>query len=514
MLRQCENLCLIIFIFSIFSTLSAQDSLYLVGSITGVSTEKKITNISRVGDVNGDGYDDFTVSSRTGKTRSDQGIVQLFLGSATLDLIPDVTFHYPCCDTLNYLGNANELGDVNGDGYDDFMLTGGFGDFGFSKGKVFLYYGGETIDTVPAAEFYEPWIQDGFGGVVVKLDDLNKDGYDDFSISSTYNWDNGKGYVYLFWGGDTITWNKSITFTSNIVNDFFGESVTNIGDVNSDGFKDIAIGAPAGLLMDDTSKVYFYYGGFIIDTTKDYILNGGSIYNIGDINLDNKVEFIFYNGKINIYSGLDSLISFSGYLNSSSYGDLNKDGYDDFIIGKTNYRNSDSMMVGGAYVYFGKPNIDTTFNLLLEGENKWDEFSKIITSEDINSDGFDELFVLSPNFPDYTSPKGKVYIYSRINFTDIKDLHEKSKLNFHLYQNFPNPFNPTTNIQFSVSSREYVQLKVYDILGKEIAILVNEEKPAGKYEVNFNASSLASGVYIYKIQAGGFVSSKKMILLK
>ncbi len=172
------------------------------------------------------------------------------------------------------------------------------------------------------------------------------------------------------------------------------------------------------------------------------------------------------------------------------------------------------MMVGGAYVYFGKPNIDTTFNLLLEGENKWDEFSKIITSEDINSDGFDELFVLSPNFPDYTSPKGKVYIYSRINFTDIKDLHEKSKLNFHLYQNFPNPFNPTTNIQFSVSSREYVQLKVYDILGKEIAILVNEEKPAGKYEVNFNASSLASGVYIYKIQAGDFISSKKMILLK
>jgi len=129
--------------------LLAQDSLYLIGTITGESYDKRITNISRVGDVNGDGYDDFMIASRTGLTRKDQGVVQLYLGSSTLDLTPDLTFHYPCCDTLNNLLNANELGDVNGDGYDDFTLSGKFGDFGFSKGKVFLYYGGEAIDTVP-----------------------------------------------------------------------------------------------------------------------------------------------------------------------------------------------------------------------------------------------------------------------------------------------------------------------------------------------------------------------------
>lgn len=83
-----------------------------------------------------------------------------------------------------------------------------------------------------------------------------------------------------------------------------------------------------------------------------------------------------------------------------------------------------------------------------------------------------------------------------------------------LEQNYPNPFNPSTKIKFQLPKDGFVTLKVYDILGKEIATLINEEKSQGKYEVNFNASNLSSGVYIYKIQAGDFVSSRKMILLK
>ncbi len=85
---------------------------------------------------------------------------------------------------------------------------------------------------------------------------------------------------------------------------------------------------------------------------------------------------------------------------------------------------------------------------------------------------------------------------------------------YNLTQNFPNPFNPSTTIRYQIPQDGIVTLKIYDILGREVATLVNEEKVAGKYEVNFNASSLASGVYIYKIQAGSFINSKKMILLK
>ncbi len=83
-----------------------------------------------------------------------------------------------------------------------------------------------------------------------------------------------------------------------------------------------------------------------------------------------------------------------------------------------------------------------------------------------------------------------------------------------LEQNYPNPFNPSTQIKFSIVNNERVTLKVYDILGKEVATLINEVKPAGDYNIRFDAGRLASGVYIYQIKAGNFIKSHKMILLK
>jgi len=85
---------------------------------------------------------------------------------------------------------------------------------------------------------------------------------------------------------------------------------------------------------------------------------------------------------------------------------------------------------------------------------------------------------------------------------------------FELKQNYPNPFNPSTTISFSIPKSGYVNLTVFDLLGKEAASLVNEVKSAGNYEVNFNASNLSSGIYIYKITSGEFTSSKQMILIK
>ena len=85
---------------------------------------------------------------------------------------------------------------------------------------------------------------------------------------------------------------------------------------------------------------------------------------------------------------------------------------------------------------------------------------------------------------------------------------------FSLAQNYPNPFNPTTKISYAIPQNSFVELKVFNLLGQEIATLVNQEKPAGNSEVNFNASNLPSGVYIYKMKAGEYVETRKMILLK
>ncbi len=85
---------------------------------------------------------------------------------------------------------------------------------------------------------------------------------------------------------------------------------------------------------------------------------------------------------------------------------------------------------------------------------------------------------------------------------------------FVLYQNYPNPFNPGTIIKYAIDSKQYANLKVYDVLGNEVVTLVNEVKEAGIYEVEFNASNLPSGVYMYKLESGSYVQTKKMLLLK
>ena len=85
---------------------------------------------------------------------------------------------------------------------------------------------------------------------------------------------------------------------------------------------------------------------------------------------------------------------------------------------------------------------------------------------------------------------------------------------FGLSQNYPNPFNPTTNFEFRVSSLGFVTLKVYDILGREVATLVNDVRPPGVYTVRWDASGHSSGVYVYRLRAGNFVSAKKMVLMK
>ena len=96
---------------------------------------------------------------------------------------------------------------------------------------------------------------------------------------------------------------------------------------------------------------------------------------------------------------------------------------------------------------------------------------------------------------------------------------QNSPETFSLYQNYPNPFNPTTKIKYSIPFVETgyipsVQLKVYDILGREIATLVNKKQQPGNYEVDFNGTDLPSGIYIYKLRMGDFLQTKKMTLIK
>ena len=109
---------------------------------------------------------------------------------------------------------------------------------------------------------------------------------------------------------------------------------------------------------------------------------------------------------------------------------------------------------------------------------------------------------------------GRNIILTKIDESALNVKHEDIITTFTLYQNYPNPFNPVTTISYQIPRQSFVSLKVFDILGSEVVTLVNEEKAAGYYEINFSGKGLSSGVYFYTISAGKYHQTRKMVLLK
>jgi len=131
----------------------------------------------------------------------------------------------------------------------------------------------------------------------------------------------------------------------------------------------------------------------------------------------------------------------------------------------------------------------------------------------------------SPKLYSYIDPAdgftGKVYYRLKqidtdgtFSYSKIISVDLGAPVTYELFQNYPNPFNPVTTIRYQIPEKTMVSIKVFSSIGEQVALLVNEEKEPGYYELNFNAQNLASGLYIYNISASGFNTSKKMLLLK
>jgi hypothetical protein len=128
----------------------------------------------------------------------------------------------------------------------------------------------------------------------------------------------------------------------------------------------------------------------------------------------------------------------------------------------------------------------------------------------IDLDGDNDTDVLSTYLGD-----DKVFWYENQGTSSIELEYEPGiPDDFELYDNYPNPFNPVTNIEFDVMKSAYVVLKVYDIQGREVTTLVDKQLTTGHYKVTFNAEELSSGIYLYKIRMDDFYAIKKMTLIK
>jgi hypothetical protein len=146
--------------------------------------------------------------------------------------------------------------------------------------------------------------------------------------------------------------------------------------------------------------------------------------------------------------------------------------------------------------------------------NLWTLMEGSENLEIISSDGdqYDNLFIDSTTQKLYIGTTQGLYQYDLL--VSIEDEKENIPNDFVLYQNYPNPFNPTTVIGYQLPAGGFVKLTIYDQLGREITTLVNKVQNAGSYKINFNGSSLASGIYFYKLTSGAVSFTRKMLLLK
>jgi len=271
-------------------------------------------------------------------------------------------------------------------------------------------------------------------------------------------------------------------------------------------------------------------------------INNNGVYDPGiDIALDSAYSL---NGPLlgkTIVPGAKNLAAttFEHYYGGSSPVSMYQERY--FLLGKDQYGNifdpclyGQGQVLGGincaninpSYMYSGDPVTQTgwvnttpqdqqlTLNtgpFKLEKDKPVDIMAAYVVGR--GSDYLNSITITK----DYAASVIRYYSSNFPNsiITGIKN-SPNTLTDFRLYQNYPNPFNPSTRIRYSISTNSLVTIKVYDILGKELAVILNEQKHPGEYEIEFNAGkySLASGVYFYRLTAGSFISNKKMVLIK
>lgn len=329
--------------------------------------------ISTAGDINNDGFDDIIVGASLADAGNqiDAGKAYVYLGNTKLDTSPDLVISGNPYDRLSIVSNA---GDLNGDGFDDFMVGTSHTD---NQGYVNIYFGSENTDNIAELTLYEENLDDKFGSYLACAGDVNGDGYDDIIVSGYRNSSGASvgGRVYLYYGGQDMDNLPDVIFTGQESSGYLGWSVDGGGDVNGDGFDDIIIGAwaeDAG--GHDNGNVYLFLGSTDMDNNPDVVFKG------------------------KLYEE-----NFGKYV--SNKGDINGDGFDDIIVGAA------GTGLGRVYVYFGNANIIDQPDLIFSGENEGDNFGPCKFAGDLNSDGFGDIIIGADRNNDNGQYAGKSYMF-------------------------------------------------------------------------------------------------------
>ena len=354
------------------------------------------------GDINKDGYSDLIVNN------------SIYWGSAKMDNLVDARFE----NTYRFAGS----GDYNNDGFADIIIgKPNDNSNGEYSGKVSVFFGRSQLKSEPDAVFYGAKSNDYFGASVSTAGDLNNDGFDDFVIGAEGNDENGSnvGSAYIYFGRETVSNSPDLTLAGNNKDGNFGSTISFAGDVNSDGFDDLIIGGFS------TNQAQLYLGKKVMNDVPDFIFKGNKAYshfgnsvsNAGDFNRDGYDDILIgdltnsikatHTGRAYIYFGGPAMDTnpdltfegedlFNNFGNTVKYaGDLNHDGFSDIMVGAPRYDRMN--LFGRIYIYFGNSSPDSIPDVVITGTHHYRQLGSIMTSAgDVNNDSYDDIIVGMP----------------------------------------------------------------------------------------------------------------------
>jgi len=483
------------------------------------------------GDVNGDGYSDIAVEATHYVELTERfGIdVYVFFGAPVMDTIYDAVLH--CPEHLGHSPSGLCISDVNGDSIGD-VIVGDEGGAG-GGGDTWIFFGGSPFDTI--ADLHLVSDPHGSFGLAVAAGDVNGDGCDDIIVGA-YRYDGFSldGRVYVYYGGSLLDSIADIVLDGHD-SEAFGKSVGSGGDLNSDGYEDLVVGADENHeAYWGAGKIYVFFGGDPMDTLPDCWLHGeGSGHYLGwfgcDImEVDNGHDMMItgtsmypngfpsYNpGKVYILYGgepMDTLpdvwmIGDSDICSlgrrSRSAGDVNGDGYEDAIAGAPTSQN----FFGTGYVWLGGMPMDSVVDAYLRGGFAGQQIGwEVASAGDVNGDGYDDMI-----FSNYAGANPTVWVckYTGNVVTEHSEYGVVPMANFDIY---PNPFSKQLTIDFEKALIAYSiapSIHFYDVSGREVMPYVvadNDQK-----NIVVDTRNLPAGIYFVDVQAGEMRITHKVI---
>ncbi|KQS28120.1 FG-GAP-like repeat-containing protein [Dyadobacter sp. Leaf189] len=404
--------------------------------------------IGTAGDVNGDGYSDIIITANMyDKGQTNEGAAFIHHGSAQgISPVAALTLEMNQAEA-QFGSSAGSAGDVNGDGYADVIVGAKYYDNGhLNEGAAFVFQGSKTGSSAnPVSTLESNKASAQFGSSVASAGDINGDGYSDVIVGAIA-YDNGhddEGAVFVWRGGaggiDMIT---TTSLSQGQPDSRMGCSVSGLGDINGDGFDDVAVSAPQyDHGQEDEGVVFVYHGSNKgIQTDPKIVLEcdqigadfgiamsgggdlngdgfsdlvvGAELYNGGQAN--EGAVFVFYgssNGFSNVFTRLESDVQQAWMgVAVSSVGDVNNDGFDDVAIGAPTYSNVESNE-GAVFLYLGSSNGIVKESKKIFESNKVNSFFGFSLSlGEVNGDGFSDLLCGAPKYSNGQVDEGAFFI--------------------------------------------------------------------------------------------------------